>query len=530
MKKSLKTILALVLCLAMVCCLFAACSKSEGGNNSSTSTNTPSTSTNTEAPSSSTEAPPVDFDDEPIELIFYMYDMRGTGNDYGGAAKQAVHDYVLEKLNIDIDQHYVTGADWANTVPVAISAGERIDVCSGFGGMGIGRAYPKGLLMDITDYLATYGPELSDLVAPYIGTYTYQGRVYGVPTIRNYAKNGYILLNEEILEEIGMVEEAKNMKSWSDYEKVMTVFKEKYGDANGIYATRGKTGDWICGNYSCLGDTFDSYVLFDNLNDATSSIYTDMDGNVLMYQEQPGWINEASIMADWMNKGLVWPDSPITTEFVDDTMKQKLVFSFISGSEFGVDVVKTNSMGFKVMAVQTVGALIKTSQPTFTGMVVPYSSEEPEAAVRFLNLLYTDSTLMNYLTWGVEGVDYELVDGQIQHHPGTDHYTGVDFMHGNSFLLTPLYGNGSDFYTKAKEINDTSALSPYMGFALDSTELESYIADIGAVNDQYSGSMTGGLYTPELYNEYISKLETANVRGYLEVVQNQLNAWIEANK
>ena len=523
MKKT-KMIIALLLVAVLCVSLFAACNKTQPAP-SGTDTQPGKTEP---APSSNDTAPAVNFDEEPTDVIFYMFDMRGTGNDYGGNAKQAVHDYVLEKLNINLDLHFVNPGDWANTVPVALSAGERVDVCTGFGGTSITRAYSKGLLMDITDILATYGPEVSELTAPYIGTYMYQGRVYGVPTIRNYAKNGYILINEELADEVGVTEDAKNMKSWSDFEKVMTTFKEKYGDANGIYATRGKTGDWICGNYSCVGDSFDSYVLFDNLNDATSMIYTDMDGHVLCYPEQPGWINEAKIMADWMNKGLVWPDSPITTEFVDDTMKQKLVFAIISGSEFGVDVVKTNSMGFKVMAVQTVGALIKTSQPTFTGMVIPYTSEEPEAAMRFINLLYSDGTLMNYLIWGVEGKDYELVDGQIKHPDGTDHYTGVDWMHGNSFLLTPLYGNGKDFYEKAMEINNSSALSPYMGFALDSTELENYIADIGAVNDQYQGSMTGGLYTPELYDEYLNKLEVANVRGYLDEVQKQLDAWIAA--
>ena len=42
--------------------------------------------------------------------------------------------------------------------------------------------------------------------------------------------------------------------------------------------------------------------------------------------------------------------------------------------------------------------------------------------------------------------------------------------------------------------------------------------------------MQGGLYTPELYDEYLAKLEVANVRGYLDEVQKQLTAWIEANK
>ncbi len=528
--KTMKSVIALLLAAVLCLALFTACAKTEEpAKSDSTPSSTTPAKTDT-APGQAKEETPVDFDEEPVELIYYQFDMRGTGNDYGGNAKQAAHDYVLEKLNIDLDMHFVTSGDWTNSVSVALSAGERIDVCTLFSGTRIGSVYPKGLLMDITDLMAEYGPEVSEITKDYIGTYTYGGRIFGVPTIRNYAKNGYILLNGEMLEEIGMTEAAENMKSWSDYEAVMKVFKEKYGDANGIYATRGKTGDWICNNYSCLGDSFDSYVLFDNLGDGQSVVYSDMDGNVSLYQEQPGWVNEAKIMADWMNKGYVWPDSPITTEFVDDTMKQKLVFSFISGSEFGVDVVKSNSMGFKVVAVQTVGALIKTSQPSFSGIGIPVTAEEPEAAMKFINLMYSDSTLMNYITWGVEGVDYELVDGQVKHHDGTDHYTGVDFIWGNSFLLIPLYGNGPDFYERVQEINATSAISPYMGFALDVTDLDGILSQISAVNDQFLGSFQGGLYTDALYEEYLEKMKAAEVDKYLSIVQDQLNAWIAANK
>ena len=523
-RNQLKVVLSLVLCIALICALFAACSKKTDTPANNT---TPSTNTNTNEPTKpANSSEPQTFDEEPTEVIFYMFDMRGTGNDYGGNAKQAAHDYVLEKVNVDLDIHFVSPGDWANTVPVALSAGERIDVCSLFGGTGIARAYPKGLLMDITDLLAEYGPEVSEITKAYIGTYTYGGRVYGIPTIRNYSKNGYVLFNQELTDELGLTEKAKNMKSWSEYEEIMKAFKENYGDANGMYATRGKTGDWVATNYLCPGDSFDSYVLFDNLGDGQSVVFTDMEGHVSLAQEHPGWINEASLMADWMAKGYVWPDSPFTSEFVDDTMKQKLVLSFVSGSEYGVDVVKSNSMGFKVLAVQTVGAMIKTSQPTFTGIGIPYTAEEPEGAMKFLNLLYSDSTLMNYLTWGVEGKDYELVDGQIKHHEGTDHYTGVDFMLGNSFLLKPLYGNGEDFYQTAKQINDSALISPYMGFSLDLTDLDGLISQISAVNDQYLGNMQGGGYTEALYKEYLDKLKAAEVDKYLGIVQEQLDAWL----
>ncbi|MBR6424492.1 MAG: hypothetical protein IKS29_00880 [Oscillospiraceae bacterium] len=146
-RNQLKVVLSLVLCIALICALFAACSKKTDTPANNT---TPSTNTNTNEPTKPADSgEPQTFDEEPTEVIFYMFDMRGTGNDYGGNAKQAAHDYVLEKVNVDLDIHFVSPGDWANTVPVALSAGERIDVCSLFGGTGIARAYPKGLLMDI---------------------------------------------------------------------------------------------------------------------------------------------------------------------------------------------------------------------------------------------------------------------------------------------------------------------------------------------------------------------------------------------
>jgi putative aldouronate transport system substrate-binding protein len=225
----------------------------------------------------------------------------------------------------------------------------------------------------------------------------------------------------------------------------------------------------------------------------------------------------------------MWPDSPITTEFVDNTMKQRLMFSYVSGSEYGVETAKSDSMGFKIYALETVKAQIKSSQAAYSGLGIPYTAEEPEAAMRFIDLLYTDSTLMDLVVRGVEGVDYELVDGQVKY-PEEEHYSCPDYLLGNNYLLTPMYGNDADYYAKVKEANDTAPVSPYMGFALDITGLDDLIANLGAVNGQYRASFTGGLYTDELYQEYLDKLYAAGVQEYLDNVQDQLSAWLDANK
>jgi putative aldouronate transport system substrate-binding protein len=212
-------------------------------------------------------------------------------------------------------------------------------------------------------------------------------------------------------------------------------------------------------------------------------------------------------------------------------MKNGLFFTYNAPSEAGIEVTKESALGFPVVAVQVNTGLIKTSQPVFSGVGLPYTCQEPEAAMKFVNLLYTDANVMNFLSWGVEGVDYELEDGQIKYEgSNSNHYMGSDFILGNNLLLTPMLGNGKDFYQEVAKINESAEKSRYLGFKIDTTGLDDYIAQISAVNDQYLKTFQGGGYTPELHQEYLDKLAAADVQGYLDQVQSQLDAWLDANK
>ena len=65
---------------------------------------------------------------------------------------------------------------------------------------------------------------------------------------------------------------------------------------------------------------------------------------------------------------------------------------------------------------------------------------------------------------------------------------------------------------------------------MDTSDLQLLISQITAVNDQYTNDLRTGLYTPELYAEYKDKLAAAGVREYIDALQNQVSAWIAANK
>lgn len=53
-----------------------------------------------------------------------------------------------------------------------------------------------------------------------------------------------------------------------------------------------------------------------------------------------------------------------------------------------------------------------SDQVAFVAWAMPVSAKYPEKAMSFLNLLYTDKTVIDLMAWGIEGVDYVIIDAE----------------------------------------------------------------------------------------------------------------------
>ena len=548
--KKVKAILALILVACLFVTLFAACAKNEPtytntNKEQNTNTNT-STNTNTENKDTGSEdkAPADDEGEEPavdpgeeslvpfeeeISLKIVFYDMRGKGGDYGDGVEAYANNITKETLNVVCDYIWIGPGDWKSKAEVALSSGERFDVMNLSPMTRVAALYPQGLVMAIDEYIEDYGSAVYELTKEYIGTYTFDGNIYGFPTLRNYCKNGYILMRTDMLEEMGLVEQAKAIDSWSDYDAILKAVKENYTDKGvGIFGVGSST--IASTDYFCTGDSFDTFYTVDNLGDSLSNgvMYAETDGVVRLYQESASYKNVLEWNQKWFDAGYLWPESAITSEFVDDVMKQGLIFSNICGSETGVEITKEGAYGFDITVVNTCIGMIKTSQPVFTGICVPITCEEPEAAVAWINELYTNSDLMNTLVCGIEGTDYNIVEGEVVRTENAG-YLNVDFVLGNNTILTPLKGNGADFYDIVRETNAKADKSRYLGFVLNTAEMDLLISQLSAVGDQYAKTMIYGGYTEASLADYIDKLEDAGVRDYIAAAQEQLDAWLASH-
>ncbi|MBR6425683.1 MAG: DUF3502 domain-containing protein, partial [Oscillospiraceae bacterium] len=83
-----------------------------------------------------------------------------------------------------------------------------------------------------------------------------------------------------------------------------------------------------------------------------------------------------------------------------------------------------------------------------------------------------------------------------------------------------------DFREVSARENETAPVSPYMGFTMNTSDLDTLIGTISAVNDEYWPRLNSGMYTEDLMNDYLAKLQTAGVDDYIAAAQAQLDAFL----
>ena len=181
---------------------------------------------------------------------------------------------------------------------------------------------------------------------------------------------------------------------------------------------------------------------------------------------------------------------------------------------------------------------IKTTDVNSIGFAISPTSEHPEAAMKFLNEMYTNPDVVNLLDWGIEGVHYEKQDdGTIDFPEGVDANTttyglNMDWFFGNQFL-SYIWGKGRDttIYSRLEENNKNSEFSPVMGFSFDSTAVSSEVAAITNVINQYLPGLSCGSLNPDTeMDAFLEALDDAGMQTVIEEKQKQLDAWKAENQ
>ncbi len=453
----------------------------------------------------------------------------------GEQGKNETNEISEREIGVHVDMEYIAPGDYATQLNLAVPGGTPVDLCvivNPMPAISYSNLTTQGQLTDISAYFAEGGVarEMYEMMEAYMGAYSYNGGIYGFPTYRVYGMTVYAEARGDLLDELGLADKFENMTTWSEYEEIIAALQEANPDYYGIC---GKQAVGYNAGVLWHGDAFADAILYDTLGDGVAVLYSDAEGKVGSMYEQPDYIAWMERVAKWAEEGMLYPDNAITIEGPNELIKQEVALSAIQQSEVGAQVTWSAEIGKPVLAKPLTNMILDTSCILKFSMGVPVTSQNPEAAMKFANLMCTNADVMNLLNWGIEGEDYVVKEsGEAAFPEGvaageSGVYHSADFIAGNYFICYPWDGNGGNFREEAAAYQKEFQVSPFLGFNVDTANMTDLIAALSSVQNEYDAPIRCGGYTESYYQEFLEKMNAAGMQEYVQAAQEQLTVYLE---
>ena len=456
------------------------------------------------------------------------------------AVEDAVNEITESEINTHVTIEMIEAGSYPQQINLKISSGEPFDlmITRPVGSACYSSMAAQHQFMDISDLLEEYGQGILDTVGNTLAATTTGDQVFGVPTWRSMVSSAYICMRTDVLEDLGLLEKAENMTSFSEYEEIMQAVSEseKWNYLAPMVAGDNE-GTCLALDSCYLGnDKFSDVSAYDQLGDLNRMIAVNPDGSnptVISNFESEEYRKMYDRMKDWYDKGYVYKDAATQTDSGSNLVKANVGFSYLAQGEIGMETSQTNMCGMPMTCVKVMTLPISTSSCTKFVWTIPQNSQSPEAAMKFLNMMYTDERIANLLAWGIEDVNYTVKDGVATFIEGEDAnncaYHTNDFLYGNQFLVLPWEGQEANLREIASEEMENCETSVYLGFSCDTTSLSNELTALSNVISEYRPSVNAGIASEEDYEAFIEKLHNSGLDKVIQTYQEQLDAWLESN-
>ena len=524
--------------LLSIVCFAAGCGAAQGtsvpesvkasGSESETESETVSADNATEENSISDAA----YNEEDIEEINWIFwGMSATPTKEAlQEVETALNAITIPEIGVKVNMEITDVGTYMSQVGMRIVSGESIDLFTTFvmGSASFGTMLNNGQLMDITDMLAEYAPETMELLPEeMLAAASREGKVYGVPTYTNYVTKNYWVCQKEIFEGAGL--DAEQIKTLDDVHKALVKIKEVYPDkiplgGNSFVFPGGQSYELATGQHvDAVGTPGAAYIQYENEGYETKVVNRYESENFkLLVQTLKAWDEEGLIDRDMaMNASEMWYLNPkIVSSFESQNYMEMASMEQAAGQEYEFVELSSNNISGGQMLMLT--------------STVPVTAKQPESAVKFLNLLYTNQEVKNLVSFGIEGKHWEFKeDGRIGFPEGVDesnsgYYMGSERLFGNVFLNYVWDNMDGDVMEKEKELMDHAAYSTLLGFSFNSDPVSTEEAQLSAVKDEYFNTLLGGGGDERTYQAFIDKLYASGLELYIGEVQKQLDEWMAA--
>ncbi|MFC4598678.1 ABC transporter substrate-binding protein [Cohnella hongkongensis] len=511
MNAKIKLSLLLVLAFAI---LAAGCSSGKEGGNPASSPSQAASSSGHNENQGKADLPPYE-----ITMVY----MANESEDQQRVA-EAMSKITKEKINATVKLMPINAGAWSQQVNLMLASQEKIDVIMTSSIYGFSTQATSGNLLSLDELLAKYGQGISDLMdKAYLGAGKVNGAQYAIPVNKDMATQGGIILRKDLADKHGI--DVSAIQSLDDLDAVFETIKKNEPSLLPVAIATPNTLSPV-----------DMLSTSDQLVDGIG-VLPGYDNGLKIENpyERPEYAELLKKMREWYQKGYFSKDAATNTEPPAELVKAGRAFSFFNAMKVGSSESQTIRTGMPMIAIPLTKAYSTTSHVANFMHSIPLGSKDPERAMMFMDLLYTDKELINLLNWGIEGEHYvKKADDVIDYPEGVDirsvKYTtnNQSFMFGNQFLNYVWPNQLPDIWEQTEQFNRSAEKSKALGFTFDTTPVKSEVGAVNNVKQQFKGGLESGTLDPDkVLPEFLDRLKQAGMDKIIAEKQRQLDAWAQ---
>ncbi len=459
-------------------------------------------------------------DEKPTELVIGFFSLNGVPSDLQ-LVLDAINEITIPEIGVKlVDPIVANFGNYHEQLNLMLSGSEQLDTFMCWGSYWL-NYYNKGQIIEIDEYLEEYGQGIIEAVGEkWLEAGRIGGHQYGLTTNRDLAvTKGFVLL-KDICDKYEI--DVASLKTLDDMAEVFALIKEK---EPGMMCLLGANG----------GDKLlDTICTFDPLSDKLGVLLNyGAEPVVVNYFDTQEYEDYCRYFRDWYLKGYITEDVMTSTDNTNPLMTAGRLFANLSNIKPGFDTKQSLTVQREVVSVPLVEINTNSSIVQNAQWYIAANCEHPDKAMQFLNMMYTDARIANLLSWGIEGIHYEVKeDGHIGFPEGvTAENSGFNlnmgWCFGNQYITYIWEGDPLSLYTDLQEFNDSAIFSCAFGFTWDPTPVKTEVAALSNILDEYRTGLEWGVLDPDVaLPEFRAKLQAAGIEKVVAEKQRQLDEWL----
>lgn len=490
------------LCLALVVVFVFSALLTGCGTKTGTGSDTPATTDKQKAPVPT----------ETVELTMTLVgNKQETDTDL---VMREINDYLSDKLNVKLNlQVFGWGDPYETRVNTMLSSGEPFDVCfTASWAANYLKNASAGYLYDLTEFLKKY-PAIYEVAGKdFVNGSAIDGRNFAVPTHKETAHNWGYLLQKKYVDKYGFdISKVKKMEDLDPW------FEQVKGEVTPLLIV--------------AGDSPFQFLDWDRISDdnVPGALYPDnRNNNIVNHFLAPESVQMYKKLRDYYQRGYIAADAA-TMENTAEQMKTGKYFAVEQSLKPGKAAEMTGSTGVEWVQVDITKPVMTNRETTGALLGIPAASKNPERAFQFIEMLYTDATLRNMLTFGIEGTHYAVnADGRVTvTQEGKDRYNpGNPWRYGDQFKDLLMDNEDFNKWIDFKAYNDSALPMTSLGFVFNDESVSTQSSACKTVVTTYYKELgCGAVDVDSTLKNYESELKASGADAIIAEMQNQYDAW-----